>query len=175
MTTFTLRTARSRGLMLAIGLAIAVETAALHLLLVRRHPVFAWLLTASSLSIIAWLVADYRRLGDSALRIDALAVHLDIGLRFRASVAHDRIATAITPTWRDLPAPGAGFLNATKPAEPNVLLTFRDPVPIRVMGMVSRPVHQLGIRLDDPAAFLAALRAAAPRAAAPRDAPPPDE
>lgn len=169
MTAFTLRTARSRGLMLAIGLAIAVETAALHLLLIRRHPVIAWLLTASSASILVWLAADYRRLGDSALRIDDLAVHLDIGLRFRASVARDRIATAITPTWRDLPAPGAGFLNATKPAEPNVLLTFRDPVPIRVMGMVSRPVHQLGVRLDDPAAFLAALRVTTSPDAAPPD------
>ena len=57
---FTYRSARSRGVLAGISTAIVVETVALHALLVTRHPLIAWLLTSSSVSVLAWRVADWR-------------------------------------------------------------------------------------------------------------------
>ncbi|HEY2292312.1 MAG TPA: hypothetical protein VGM86_16560 [Thermoanaerobaculia bacterium] len=61
--TFTLESARSLPITGALCGVIAVETAALHLLLMFRHPWLAWTLTALSLWTIVWLIGDYRAIG----------------------------------------------------------------------------------------------------------------
>jgi hypothetical protein len=44
-----------------------------------------------------------------------------------------------------------------KPATPNVLVTLVAPAMIRLPGGVLRPAQRLGLRLDDPAGFIAAF------------------
>jgi hypothetical protein len=157
MESFTFRSARSTSLLVALGAIIVIETTVIHLLLFRAHPVAAWGITGSSLALLAWLLLDYRRLGDGALRLDDGMLTLAVGLRFAVRVPCVKIAEASIPTWRDLPTSPSAYLNGTKPATPNLLLSFREPVTIRLLGVVDRAVSQLGLCLDDPASFLAAL------------------
>ncbi len=156
-TVFTFRRARTPSLVVTIGVVLAIETAALHLLLVRHHPVVAWTITLSGIATFGWLLADYRRLGAGTARVDRDVLDLAVGLRFSTRIPRVAIATTILPTWRDIPAPAPAYLNAMKPAPPNVLLTLREPVPIRLLGVATRPVRQLGLCVDDPTGFVAAL------------------
>lgn len=164
MTTFTLREARSPGITAAIAAVVVIETAGLHLLLVARHPVVAWALTLSSLSLLAWLVRDYRKLAMAEIAVDDSTVTFMIGARFEARVPRESISGARAPSWRD-PAPPREYLNATKPAQPNVVLSFEPAARIRLFGMVERPVTELGLCVDD-APGLVALLARGPSGAA---------
>jgi hypothetical protein len=68
--TFTMESARSLPLTGALCGVIAIETAALHLLLVSRHPWVAWSLTALSLWTAVWLLRDYRAIGARPLVLE---------------------------------------------------------------------------------------------------------
>ena len=158
---FSHRSARSGAVTAGFGLAIAIETAVLHLWLAGRHPAIAWSLTLVSLATFAWLAADWRAMGRAGISVTAHAVELRIGRRFAADVPRTSITGVVRPTWRDLPEPGspaaAGFVDLTKPAEPNVLLTLASPVHVRLPGGLRRPVKRLALHVDDPDGFVAAL------------------
>ena len=158
---FTYRSARSGSLVVGFGLVIAVETAAMHAWLHATHPWAAWGLATLGVITVAWLAADYHRLGNGAIVIAGQVLHLDIGLRAHASVAVNAIAEAIPLTWRNLPTPGtadaAEYRNLMKPASPNLLLVLHDPVAIRIAG-VRLSVRRIGLCLDEPDDFLAAIR-----------------
>jgi hypothetical protein len=130
----------------------------LHALLVTRYPVIAWVLTAGSVLTLAWLAADFRAMRGSGVRVLAHAIDVRVGLRVRAVVPRALLASAIAPTWRDIPELPDGYLDATQPAEPNVLLTLREPVPVRLLG-VRRPTRLIALHLDDAAGFLSVLAA----------------
>jgi len=49
-----------------------------------------------------------------------------------------------------------------KPATPNVLVTLAAPAMVRLPGGLARPARRLGLRLDDPVGFIAALAAPSP-------------
>ena len=161
MSTFTCRNARSGALMIGLGLVLTIETVVLHLWLAPRHPVVAWALTASSLLTLAWLAADWRAMGRAGVDVDEGTLSVRIGRRFVADVPRAGIAAASRPTWRDLPSPesraAAGFLDLTKPAPPNVLLTLAPPVTVRRPAGLHRQARQLALHLDDPDGFLARL------------------
>jgi hypothetical protein len=158
---FTYRSARSGSVVGGLGLVIAIETVALHLWLAARHPVAAWALTAGSLATLGWLAADYRALGRGAVLLDGDTVDLRVGRRAAVRLPRTAVLTVARPTWRDLPAAGtpaaADYLNLTKPATPNVLLTLSAPTTVRLPGGLTRQARRLGVRLDDPDAFVAAL------------------
>ena len=158
-TTFTYRTARSGGLVFGLSMAIVVETIALHALLMRRHPIAAWLLTASSLYVIWWLISDYRAMGSGTLRVGA-TLDLDIGRRASVSFPSAQVASVTRPTWRERPKRAPDYLNATKPAEPNVLIVTTEPVRARLTGGVHRSVTRIGLHVDEPEAFVAAVERA---------------
>lgn len=163
MTTFSMREARSASLVIGLGAVIVVETVVLHLLIGGRHPVVAWLLTASSGSVLVWLALDYRALGRGAVGVDGTGLELAVGRRAHGRIARDAIVAATRPSWRELPAAGtpeaAGYVNLTKPAPPNVLITLATPVTLRLVGGVRRAVQRIALCLDEPDAFIAALRA----------------
>jgi hypothetical protein len=158
---FTYRRARSGSITFVIALLILVETSAFHALLWSRLPWVAGSLTAMSLAVLAWLVADYRAMGRDAFHLRSGELDLRIGRRLTAQVPTAAIASAIAPTWRNIPQPCGDYLNATKPSAPNVLLTFREPVPVRAVGGIRRSVRRLGLCVDDPDRLLAALAAPA--------------
>ena len=161
---FTCRSARSGSLVIGLGLVILIETVVMHLWLARSHPVLAWSLTATSVSAVGWLVADCQALGRGTLRIDVDALDLRVGRRATVRVPLSAVATVAGASWRDVPASGTpesrGYRNLIQPATPNVLVTLLAPASIRVPGGVVRSVRRLGLRLDDPAGFIAAFDAA---------------
>lgn len=163
MKAFTYQSARSGSLVVGLGLAILIETLVLHLWLGRAHPLVAWSLTATSVSAIAWLAADYQALGRGTVRVDVDALDLRVGRRAAVRVPISAVATVLPPSWRDLPTPGTpesrGYRNLMQPTTPNVLVTLATPAMIRLPGGMLRPAQRLGLRLDDPAGFIAAVNA----------------
>lgn len=161
MERFTYRSARSGSLLAGLVIVIVVETVVLHIWLVGRLPLLVWVLTASSLGVLAWLVADYRAAGMGAVRLGPEVLELHIGRRYDIRLARTDVSAALRPDWRDVPEAGtaaaARYLNLTKPAEPNVILTLHASTAIRLPGGFTRSVQRLGLHLDEPAAFLAAL------------------
>lgn len=155
---FSCRSARSPAIAWTIGALIVIETAALHLLLVRRVPLAAWGLTAASLSALVWLWSDDRALRRAdAVRVDGTHLHCDVGKRLAASFPRSAVREILTPTWRDLAAGATRPFNATKPASPNVLIVFAAPQKARVIGGLTRDIERLALRVDAPEQLVAIL------------------
>ncbi|MDB4907865.1 MAG: hypothetical protein JWO05_2649 [Gemmatimonadetes bacterium] len=146
--------------MAGVGIVLSVETLVLHLWLAQRHPLVAWALTLSTLSTLWWLLSDYRSMARSAVIVGDEAITLAIGKRFSAVIPRRALFRVEAVTWRDVPdVIPRDALNATKPAEPNVRLTFHEPVTIRMLGALDRQARTLGLHVDHPAEFLAYLSA----------------
>lgn len=169
MTEFTYRSARVWSITVAIAVVIAVESAGLHLALHAGHPLVAWISTTAGASTLIWLARDVYALGRGAIRLDSGILDLRVGRRARAQVPLALVETIVTPTWRDIPAPGAAdgsdYRNLMKPATPNVLLTLTQPIGVRFFGAITRPARRLGLRVDDPSAFIQAVETARTRPA----------
>jgi hypothetical protein len=164
MSAFTYRSARSGSLVAGMGLVIGVETLVMHLWIRHQHPLLAWSLTAVSVSALWWLAADYLALGRGAIRVEGDLLDLRVGRRFTLRVPLSAIAAVGRPTWQELPAAGAPgsevYRNLMKPATPNVLVTLAEPVRVRLPGGIERSARRLGLRVDDPGGFIAALEIA---------------
>lgn len=158
---FSYRTARSGAITVAIAAVIAIESVALHFAIAARHPALAWTLSLTSLLAAVWIIRDYVALGAGAIRLDDDTLHLTIGRRFDIPIPLAAIESIVKPTFRDLPAPGTNqgrdYLNLTKPAAPNVLIRLTGIRRVRIAAGISRDVRRIALKVDDPAAFLAAL------------------
>jgi hypothetical protein len=148
-------------LVVGIGIAIVVETVAFHAMLMTSHPLLAWVMTLSSLSILVWLVLDYRAMGVGTIKVTPSEIDIRIGRRLSTVIARANLAGAIKPTFRDIPQVVSGtrdYLNLTKHIDPNVLLTLQEPAVVSLAGLKLR-ARRISMHLDDPDRFLAALRA----------------
>lgn len=153
---FTARGARSASLTIAIAGVLLIEGTVMHLWLAPSHPVVAWTLTVTTLASIVWLLRDHRALARPVAVWRDAALELHVGGRVTATIPRTRIAAVRKPDWRALPARGVrDHLDATRPAEPNVLIELREPHSVRVFG-IARQVRTMAFRLDDPEAFVAA-------------------
>ena len=161
MREFTYRSARSGSLVVGLGVAIVVETGVLHLWLQPHHPLLAWGLSLSSLSVLWWLARGYHALGRGAIRVDANGIDLQVGRRANVRVPLAAVAAVVRPSWREVPAAGeresADYRNLMKPATPNVLVTLAEPTTVRFFGAIARPVRRIGLRVDEPDGFIAAV------------------
>lgn len=153
LTTYSMRSARSAGFVAVIAFALLVETSALHLLLVRSHPAIAWALTSSSVGALCWLVIDYRSLGHAVVSIGPGLVAGEIGRRLSFSADASLVRSVGRPQLMPAAGPPKGYINATKPSAPNVLIVFRRPVPVTLLGM-SRSASQIALRLDHADVFI---------------------
>lgn len=145
--------------MATLATLVVLETAGVHLLLLRYSLLLALAVSLISLSALIWLIADYLALGRLTSLITDESLVLRVGRRATATIPRKLLATAISPSWRDLPdAPNRSYLNVTKPAEPNLLLTFSEPVVVKLPGGLRRSIRMLAVHVDTPEAFLAALQ-----------------
>jgi len=160
---FSYRAARSGAITAAIIAVIVIESAAVHFAVVVRSPLVAWILTLSSLAAVLWLVRDYQALGTGTIRLDDNSLRLEIGRRFDIAISLGTIARVLKPSFRDLPALGTNqgrdYLNLTKPSAPNVLIVLDAVQRVRLTAGLHRDVRRLGLRVDEPAAFLSAVEA----------------
>lgn len=160
---FSYRRARSGAITAALCAVIVIESVAVHFAVAARHRTAAWTLMLGSIAALLWLVRDYRALGAGAVRLTDDTLRLAIGRRFDITIALAAITRVFKPTFRDLPAPGTNdgrdYLNITKPSTPNVLILLEMPQRVRLTAGLHRDVRRLGLTLDDPASFLAAVEA----------------
>jgi hypothetical protein len=127
-------------------------------LLSARHPFIAWTLTLSSLSALAWIFRDQGALGRTTIRVRDGRIEGEIGRRVTFSAEASAVSSVERPRLMPVSGPPKGYVNATKPAAPNVLIVFRAPVPATVLGL-SRQIEQLALRLDEPEKFIASAAA----------------
>jgi hypothetical protein len=148
---------RSTGWLLyagVLGFLIVVETAAAHIALVMWKPVIAWISTISSAYALLWLAGDAQAIRLYPVVIAGDTLRVIVGVRWRAAI---RLAD-ITSVAETTSVP-AGALSLAVLA-PTVLVTLRAPV--EVVGLLGRRrcADRIALTIDDPQAFIAAVRAA---------------
>jgi hypothetical protein len=136
----------------ALGLLIAAETVALHLLVGIWSPIAAWILTALSIYSAAWLAGDYHAIRLYPIRVTERELAISIGLRWRVAIPRDLVVDA---TVIDASPEGALRLGIV---EPTVLLTLSRPVEVRGLFGITRRATAITLTIDEPERFLAALR-----------------
>lgn len=140
-----------------LGVALAVETTVLHLLVsIWSTRVAGWLLFFDVYSLVMLLAHGQAvRLRPSLLTADAL--HRNVGFVWHLTVPlAERVAIE---SLRNNPKPVAGLLNLTKLlfTPPNLLLTFAQPVVVKGPYRMQRTSRHLAIYLDQPQQFKEAI------------------
>jgi hypothetical protein len=157
---FPYRSAHSTSLIVAIGALLVIEATVLHLWLHPSYPVAAWLLSASSVATLWWLVGDHTRYIGGMVTITVNDVVLALGSRWCCVISRAQIVHVYRPSWQDLSdprSPSAGFLSAMKPMEPNVMIRCDPPAVVRAFGVITKHYASIGLHLDAPDEFVAAL------------------
>jgi len=164
---FALGSARAPALTAGLVLATVVEGIVLHLVVGQTHPVLAWALTSLGAYAVLWLVGHDRALGARTIEVTPEHLVLRAGLRLSARVPWSSIETAAsaTPIARTTPSTGARgatsarHLDATRPAEGNVVVRFRTPVEVTGAFGLRRRVTSVAVCVDDPVGLITAVRA----------------
>lgn len=135
------------------GLA-TLETFAVHLFVALKWPWIGWPLTMLSAASVAWLVSwirSWRRLPHT-LADGVLTLHMGSLRQLAIRLCDIRLVSA---TVNDTIVKARTCRNLVPVAYPNRVIFLRTPL------VGKRQVDAIAIRLDDPAAFDAALRYAA--------------
>jgi hypothetical protein len=142
---------------------IAVETLLLHVLVMHKSHVAAWLLSASSIWCALWLIGAAHSLRLEPLRFadDALVV---TGIRWRARVPYDAIvATTAVGLGDGATRKSATTLDATVLRRADVRLRLSRPLEARGLLGRTRRFDELVLTVDRPDELIAALDAARAR------------
>jgi hypothetical protein len=138
-------------------LALAVEVVVVHLIVVSLGgTVAAWVFTAVGIYGGLWLVADYRAIRNRAILLGDNELTLRLGFRWEAHVPYRLIDNIQAARWSD---PGKDCLNLSVFGDPKLVLRLSQPVVVEGLYGVRRSVLQLGLRIDNQAAFVDALQA----------------
>jgi hypothetical protein len=150
--TFPLHGGASASLLVGIGLALVVEGAALHVWLAARHPAWAWAITALNAATLVWLWRDYQARRLATLTLGDRDVVIAVGNQLRCHLPCSAIARVDPATWRSVADPDMArdYVNTAKPLEPNVMLTFAEPVDVRLPLGIRKRLTRLGVRVGEP-------------------------
>lgn len=177
---------RSRTFFAALVLVLLVETAAIHVWLIGSHPVIAWTATTLSALTLVWLLSIYRGQARAGLELGPAVWSIRAPGRFHCDVPLDATESVAIPSWRDIPSAGSSWINGAAPLDPNLLLKFSAPIPVRLTMGIRRRVSVIGLHLVQPQKAIeawnayretltsAARHAATNSAITIRDAPPTD-
>jgi len=124
-----------------------------------RSPVWTWTL---------WLVGHYRATGIRLVVLAGDTLAIRAGLRLTARLPLAVVANVDEVSWRTIPQRTPGYINAAGPGHPNVVLTLRQPTTVTGSFGLRRTVTRIGLRLDDPSGFGAAVRQGAGTETEPR-------
>ncbi len=146
------------ALLVTLGLLSVVEMGAVHLLLMQWQPTAAWVVLGLHLYGLLALLAHIRAV---RLRPTLLTAHGDLLVRvgFWWNVLVPRTAIAEIQALNDAPARATGVLNvaASLLTPPNLLLVLQESLVAQGPYGRRRPVRQLALYLDQPAALREAL------------------
>jgi len=168
--TFPLQGGPSASLLVGIGVALVVEGAVLHVWISARSPAWAWTITALNAATLVWLWRDARARARAALTLGDRDMTVTLGNQLHCRFPRSAIASAEPATWRSVPDPNMArdYVNSAKPLEPNVLLTFREPVEARLALGIRKRVSRLGVRVGEPDRLISEARATTASVQSPR-------
>jgi hypothetical protein len=149
---------RSTGWMVVpwlIGLLLIGETAVTHLLLQMWSSLAAWITTASSVYLLLWVIADAQAIRLHPVAVSGRALHVRLGVRWRAAIPLADIASVT-----EIGAVPEGAMNLAL-FEPTVLVTLRTPAVVRGLLGKRRRADRLALTIDDPKAFVTSVAAVA--------------
>lgn len=149
------RTSIYPALFVVLMVVLVLETVALHLIVERWSLAVAWVLTALSVYSALWLIGDFHAMRLHPIVLDGTRLHLRQGLRWRAVVPLDAIAEIRGPVRAKKKSDG--YLSFALAGDPQLVLVFKQPVTLDGLFGMQRQVTQVGLWLDDPAGFRAAL------------------
>lgn len=135
---------------------IMIETVVLHLLIQHWSTVFAWILTASSIYTLFWLLGDYQASRLHPLVLGSEYLYVRTGLRWQVDIPLVQIA-GIRKATR-LRGKASNYLNAAVYGEPRCVLELREPVVVHGLFGTQRTVTSIGLTVDDESQFQATLR-----------------
>lgn len=147
----------SAALAAGLGLMLAVEGAVLHLWVASRSRTWAWVITAVNVLTLLWVWREYRAGKHATVRVRERDIEIAAGGRLRGNLPRSALAQAEAATWRSVPDYAPDFVNAAKPLEPNVILTFREPVEVRLALGVRKRLTKLGLRVSDAPRLIGTL------------------
>ena len=142
---------------------IAIESVCAHLLVQLWSVKAAWVVTALDLYGVLWLLGDYQALRLRPTRIDGETLQLSYGLRWRASIPLDTIASVETvrseKEWKRKSVLKMAMLD-----EPRLIVRFKTPQTAHGLAGLTRNIEAVAILADDDDGFAAAMRASCPAA-----------
>lgn len=152
---FSALSARSQTFIVAMTLVLAVESVALHALLLKRWPAVSIVLVALNVWTVWWFVQDYRAVAAEPTLVRESDLLLRLGRRMQGRVGYDVVDSVVRPTWQQIPATGSpGYVKLSGTDDPNVLLRLSQPVPFQGPFGIHKRGHTVGLRLDDPDGFV---------------------
>lgn len=147
----------SRPLMLGLILAILAESVAVHALVYARWPIASVALLVLNLATIWWLYREGT--AGSCTTVGDEAIEVRHGRSTRADIPYASLQGVRVPSWQDVPLAGtAGYLTLSGGDDPNVLLRCQPSAKVHLAMGLRRSVSTLGLRLEAPHDFVAAVR-----------------
>lgn len=138
---------------LAVFFSIAlVELFAVHLLVALWSPTAAWVLSALTVVALGQIALLVHGMIRWPTLVDDTGITVRHGMRSEIFVPLDAVASVEDVAFQP-EEKGQQTFRATILAQPNVAIRLSEPLPHR-----KRMLSTISVRLDDPAAFLAALR-----------------
>ncbi|MCU6452527.1 hypothetical protein LPN01_00375 [Sphingomonas sp. A2-49] len=135
------------GMLVAIGV---VELAVTHVLLAIWHPWIAILLSLVTLIGLGWIVRAIVAMPHRPVLLNTDRLVMRVGTLRSVEIPLGQIA-GLRASWDAAAIKDRSVLNLALLAYPNVVVDLRAPLPGR------RGIVAIAHRLDDPAAFAAAL------------------
>lgn len=132
----------------------ATELAVVHFLVALWSPWVALALSMATFGSILWLIAVIRSFARLPVRIADGQLLMRVGTLKQVATPLENVA-GLAPSWDATLLKQRDTINLALIAYPNVVVLLRAPVAASRGRMVTRIAH----RLDDPAAFAAALEA----------------
>ena len=131
----------------ALVLLAVVETVALHLVVHLWSPLAAWLLTASSLYGVLWLLGDLHATRIVPTRFGDRGLHIRAGLRWRHDAEWAQVVDIHTSE------PGCDTLSTAFLRSPDLWIEFKAPQ--RVVGPMGlrKSARVVGVSAADPQAL----------------------
>jgi hypothetical protein len=157
-----MRGAQPNALLIGIGMATVMEGTVLHLVLAPRYPWLTYILEGAAVLTFlqAWRLFSSLAGGRVTVSDDTVEIHA--GRMAQVTVPRALIVDAVKASWTNLPQKGTpeakGYVNVTGPAVPTVLLTLREPVTVRTMGLVTKSADRIAVFVDDGEALRRRIR-----------------
>ena len=148
------------NMILGLALAFPVEIVAVHLLVSQWSVPAAIVVTALSVYAAIWLVGDARARMLRPIAVGEGSVRLECGIQMEAVIPASHIEMVVLSDSEIGHIEESDRLNYGAFYRPDVWLAMRSPVEVRTL-LGTKHVRAVGVSVDDPKAFAAAIKEAA--------------